>query len=181
VMGDHNRFLSRIEKSLYYGKLPLTERFSLPVSELAAELFSEVKSGRSLDYLQLGEAATISRNSCVSPCSLVLALLYLERLKSCNPEYLRSVPSSELFVVSMMVASKFLNDDGEEDEVFNDEWAAATGFTLKELNHIEHDFLQAISSSTVIPAVFSEHLGAGVYLDYYEDLQQPFQWLSSTT
>lgn len=144
VMGSHNEFLSRIKKTLYYGKLPVTERFSLPVSELAAELFSEVKIGHSLERLDLEEASAISRSACVSPCSLVLALLYLERLKTCNPDYLQRVAPSELFVVSMMVASKFLHDDGEPDEVFNDEWAASAGLTLKDINQFEKDFLQAI-------------------------------------
>ncbi|PSN53286.1 hypothetical protein C0J52_04663 [Blattella germanica] len=104
VMGNHTEFLSRIKKTLYYGKLPITERFSLPVTELAAELFSEVKNGRSLERLDLEEAAAMSRNACVSPCSLVLALLYLERLKTCNPEYLQRVAPSELFLVSMVSA-----------------------------------------------------------------------------
>lgn len=144
VMGNHNEFLSRIKKTLYYGKLPITERFSLPVSELAAELFSEVKIGHSLERLDLEEASAMSRSACVSPCSLVLALLYLERLKTCNPEYLQRVAPSELFVVSMMVASKFLHDDGEPDEVFNDEWAASAGLTLEDINQFERDFLQAI-------------------------------------
>jgi hypothetical protein len=143
-MGNHNEFLSRIKKTLYYGKLPSTERFSLPVSELAAELFSEVKSGHSLERLDLEEAAALSRNACVSPCSLVLAVLYLERLKTCNPDYLQRVAPSELFLVSMMVASKFLHDDGEVDEVFNDEWAASAGFNVKDINSFERDFLQAI-------------------------------------
>ena len=70
--------------------------------ELAAELFSEVKNGKSLERLDLEEAATMTRNACVSPCSLVLALLYLERLKSCNPDYLQRVAPSELFLVSMV-------------------------------------------------------------------------------
>ncbi|XP_069686078.1 protein CNPPD1 [Periplaneta americana] len=144
VMGNHNEFLSRIKKTLYYGKLPITERFSLPVSELAAELFSEVKNGQSLERLDLEEAAAMSRSACVSPCSLVLALLYLERLKTCNPEYLQRVAPSELFLVSMMVASKFLHDDGEPNEVFNDEWAESAGLDVKDINRFERDFLQAI-------------------------------------
>jgi hypothetical protein len=78
------------------------------VAELAAELFSEVKSGHSLECLDLEEAAAMSRNACVSPCSLVLALLYLERLKTCNPNYLQRVAPSELFLVSM-VTSVFSN------------------------------------------------------------------------
>ncbi|XP_021934826.1 uncharacterized protein LOC110837232 isoform X2 [Zootermopsis nevadensis] len=150
VMGNHKEFLSRIKKTLYYGELPITERFSLPVSELAAELFSEVKSRHSLERLDLEEAAAMSRSVCVSPCSLVLALLYLERLKTCNPDYLQRVAPSELFLVSMMVASKFLHDDGEPDEVFNDEWAASAGLSVKDINHFERDFLQAIVSAVCL-------------------------------
>merc|ERR1719458_2488153 len=65
-------------------------------------------------------AADISRQACAGPNSLVLALLYLERLRRRNPDYLTTVSSADLFLVSLMVASKFLHDDGEEDEVFND-------------------------------------------------------------
>ncbi|XP_017756051.1 PREDICTED: protein CNPPD1, partial [Eufriesea mexicana] len=90
------------------------------------------------------EASKISRNACVSPCSLVLALLYLERLKDCNPEYLQQVTISELFLVSLMVASKFLNDEGEDDEVFNTEWAQSGDLTILQINQLEKDFLKAI-------------------------------------
>ncbi|XP_008548773.1 protein CNPPD1 [Microplitis demolitor] len=145
TMGDHNKFLNRITKSLYYSKLPMTDRLSLPVTEFAAELFSEVKSGCSLERLDVEEASRISRNACVSPCSFVLALLYLERLKDCNPEYLYKVAPSELFLVSLMVASKFLNDDGEDDEVFNVEWAKSGDLTLAQINRLEMEFLDAIN------------------------------------
>lgn len=43
-----------------------------------------------------------------------------------------------------MVSSKFLQDDGEEDEVIPDEWAASAGVSLVDLNQMERDFLQAI-------------------------------------
>ncbi|XP_017880844.1 protein CNPPD1 [Ceratina calcarata] len=143
-MGNHEEFLNRISKSLYYSKLPVTDCLSLPVTELAAELFTEVKSGHTLERLDVEEASRISRNACVSPCSLVLALLYLERLKDCNPEYLQQVAPSELFLVSLMVASKFLNDEGEVDEVLNTEWAQSGDLTISEINQLEKDFLKAI-------------------------------------
>ncbi|XP_054257774.1 protein CNPPD1 [Macrosteles quadrilineatus] len=145
-IGDHDKFLSRITKTLYCGrKNPYPDHFSLPVTELTAELFSEVKHGCSLDRLHVDQATEISRNTCASPASLVLALLYLERLKTCNSEYIEKVPPSELFLVSMMVASKFLHDDGEEDEVFNAEWAYSGGLKLKEMNQLEREFLNAIN------------------------------------
>ncbi|XP_066586896.1 protein CNPPD1 [Prorops nasuta] len=149
-MGNHEEFLNRITKSLYYAKLPATDCLSLPVTELAAELFSEARTEHSLERLHMEEASEISRNACVSPCSLVLALLYLERLKDCNPDYLQQVAPSELFLVSLMVASKFLNDDGEEDDVYNTEWAESGGLTVLEINQLEKEFLKAIDWSVFI-------------------------------
>lgn len=71
--------------------------------ELAAELYSEVKREReSLERLQIEEAAQFSRKACVHPSSLVLALVYLERLKSCNPDYLDKSAPFELFVISLV-------------------------------------------------------------------------------
>lgn len=143
-MGNYDEFLNRIRKSLYYTKFAVTDCLSPPVTELAAELFTEVKRGHTLERLDVEEASRISRNACVSPCSLVLALLYLERLKDCNPEYLQRVAPFELFLVSLMVATKFLNDDGEEDEVFNTEWAQSGDLSISHMNQLEKDFLTAI-------------------------------------
>lgn len=143
-MGDHDEFLQRITKTLYYSKLPVTERFSLPLSELAVELYSEVKVGRSLERLRIEDASDITRNACISPCSLVLAVIYLEQLKATNPVYVDKVGSSELFLISLMVASKFLNDNGEDDDVLNSEWASSANLSLSDLNRLEKEFLNAI-------------------------------------
>lgn len=43
-----------------------------------------------------------------------------------------------------MVASKFLFDDGEDDEVYNDEWAESANIEVKELNRLEREFLTAM-------------------------------------
>merc|ERR1712210_408939 len=103
---------------------------------------AETRYTRSLYYGAL--PADISRQACAGPNSLVLALLYLERLRRRNPDYLTTVSSADLFLVSLMVASKFLHDDGEEDEVFNDEWASSGGIDTKELNRLEVKFLAAM-------------------------------------
>ena len=118
--------------------------------------------GQKLGRLDMARAADISRQACAGenflltssnshliipfsgPNSLVLALLYLERLRRRNPDYLTTVSSADLFLVSLMVASKFLHDDGEEDEVFNDEWASSGGIDTKELNRLEVKFLAAM-------------------------------------
>lgn len=141
IVGSHDEFLSRIKKTLYYGKLPNTDRLSLPVTELAAELYSEVKREReSLERLQIEEAAQFSRKACVHPSSLVLALVYLERLKSCNPDYLDKSAPFELFVISLMVACKYLNDEDE----YNYDWAVFSSMEGKKINQLEKEFLKAM-------------------------------------
>ncbi|KAL0893479.1 hypothetical protein ABMA27_013680 [Loxostege sticticalis] len=143
-MGDHKEFLKRITKTLYYGQLPALPCLSLPVTEISCSLWSIPQRGRSLRRLHADAAARLARGACVSPCALVLALLYLERLHTANPDYLAATPPADIFLVSLMVGNKFLQDDGEDDEVICSEWAASGGVDLKQLKKLELDFLSAI-------------------------------------
>lgn len=86
------------------------------------------------------------RNTALCPSAIVAALIYLQRLKANNPEYLKKVESSELFIVSMMVSSKYLFDNGTDDECYNDEWADCLGLESKDLTKMELDFLTVIRS-----------------------------------
>ncbi|XP_076313420.1 protein CNPPD1 isoform X2 [Tachypleus tridentatus] len=143
IFKDHEDLTEHVRKTLCYGTLPSADRPSLPLTEIAVGMFSKsVRKG--LEVLDLHYAATVSRQACISPCSMMLAMVYLERIRHCNPEYLQKVSSCDLFLVSMMVASKFLYDNGEEGEVFNDEWAASSNMDLKDLNRLEKEFLTAI-------------------------------------
>ncbi|XP_021968178.1 uncharacterized protein LOC110863231 [Folsomia candida] len=142
---DHKEMCSRVAKSLYFAnKMPTTPRPSLPLTKLAVSTFSRRARQDTLDFLDLEQAAEIGRNACVTPTALIMALVYLERLSTNNPAYLGSVKPSELFVVSLLVASKFIQDDGEELGIFNDEWATSAHLELKKLNRMELQFLTAI-------------------------------------
>ncbi|XP_045514905.1 protein CNPPD1 isoform X1 [Pieris brassicae] len=143
-VGDHQEFLKRISKTLYYGQLPTLTCLSLPVTEISCEVWSMAQRGHSVRRLHADQAASIAHSACVSPCALVLAILYLERLKLCNPDYLTATSPADLFLVSLMVSNKFLQDDGEDDEVICSEWAASGGLDLHQLNKLEADFLNAI-------------------------------------
>lgn len=70
--------------------------------EISCNLWSVSQRGRSLRRLHVDAAADISRSACVSPCALVLAILYLERLKRCNPDYLSAAAPVDLFLVSLV-------------------------------------------------------------------------------
>lgn len=75
-------------------------------SEISCELWSVSQRGRSLRRLHADAAASIARSACVSPCALVLAILYLERLNTCNPDYLAAAAPADLFLVSLVSIQK---------------------------------------------------------------------------
>lgn len=57
-----------------------------------------------------------------------------------------------------MVGNKFLQDDGEEDEVISSEWAASGGLDVKQLNKLELEFLDAMVSFTTQSTYFSSFI-----------------------
>ncbi|KAK2817780.1 hypothetical protein Q7C36_021713 [Tachysurus vachellii] len=141
----HQRLSERVRKRLYYGldQDASLDALSCPVTDIAVELLQ--KSAPSpIRKLRKKYAAHVAREACISPCAMMLALVYIERLRHRNPEYLQQISSSDLFLISMMVASKYLYDEGEEEEVFNDEWGAAGKLDVQTVNVLELNFLSAI-------------------------------------
>lgn len=144
----HQKLSERVRKRLYYGldKDVSLDALSGPVTDIAVEFFQ--KSAPSpIRKLHKKYAAHVAREACISPCAMMLALVYIERLRHRNPEYLQKISSSDLFLISMMVASKYLYDEGEEEEVFNDEWGTAGKMDVQTINGLEMNFLNAIDWS----------------------------------
>lgn len=142
---EHQKLTERVRKRLYCGWDAdcNLDTLSSPVTDIAVELLQ--KSAPSpIRKLQKKYAAHVSREACISPCVMMLALVYIKRLRHRNPEYLQQISSSDLFLISMMVASKYLYDEGEEEEVFNDEWGAAGKLDVQTVNTLEMNFLNAI-------------------------------------
>eukprot|EP00111_Clytia_hemisphaerica_P000975 TCONS_00002823-protein len=103
-------------------------------------------------------ASSLTRQLSISPCALIMSLLYSERLRQCNPGYLDRISSSDLYVISMLVATKFLHDEGEQEEIYNDEWAEAAGLAVSTVNRLEREFLDAIDWNIYVkPADFLDY------------------------
>lgn len=144
----HQQLSDRVRKRLYYSwdKESALDNLSSPVADIAVELLQKAAPSP-IRRLQKKYVSHVSREACISPCSMMLALVYIERLRHRNPEYLQQISSSDLFLISMMVASKYLYDEGEEEEVFNDEWGAAGKVDVRTMNTLEMNFLHAIDWS----------------------------------
>ncbi|RWS13006.1 protein CNPPD1-like protein [Dinothrombium tinctorium] len=160
----HVAFTHRLRKSLYCSPNAkhLTDISSLPLTEVSVDLIEKAVKRRTENGLKVFDtdyASRVSRKACVSPCSLMIALIYVERIKLKDPEYLRKVSPCDLFLVSLMVASKYLFDDGEEEEVLNEEWADFGNTDLKALNKLEAEFLNAIDWDLFVdPTLFFQWL-----------------------
>uniref|UniRef100_H3C9T7 Protein CNPPD1 n=1 Tax=Tetraodon nigroviridis TaxID=99883 RepID=H3C9T7_TETNG len=99
----HQKLTERMRKRLYYGlDQDLTlDSLSCPVVDIAIEIFQ--KSAPSpIRKLHKKYAAHVSREACISPCAMMLALVYVKRLRHRNPEYLQKISSSDLFLISMV-------------------------------------------------------------------------------
>uniref|UniRef100_A0A8D8V5W1 Protein CNPPD1 n=1 Tax=Cacopsylla melanoneura TaxID=428564 RepID=A0A8D8V5W1_9HEMI len=140
---EFDEFLSRISKTLYYGdEIMVEDHLSYPVIELAAEIYSDLKTGKSIDRLYLDEATEMTQKVKVNPCYMVLALLYIERLKDCNTEYLDNIAPSQLFLISLVLASKFHDDS--EYELSLSMFDKFSDFSRSDIFQLELAFLSAL-------------------------------------
>ncbi|XP_058814602.1 protein CNPPD1 [Topomyia yanbarensis] len=136
---DHEEFLNRIKKTLYYGTSTIKcTKISRPLADYAADIFSESHRGHSLSRLNF---VTVG-NMTVTPCSLILAMIYLDRLNTIDPAYARRITPSELFIVSMMVSTKFYC--GYDEDIYLSAWADSGSMSIDHMKALELEFLDAI-------------------------------------
>lgn len=110
----HDAFLLRIRKTLYVGGHVSTtspsvsapsvnsQKISRPLADYAADLFSESHRGRSGTLNRLN-SVTVSKLG-ATPCPLIMAMIYMDRLQVADPMYARRITPTELFLVSMVSA-----------------------------------------------------------------------------
>eukprot|EP00731_Ephydatia_muelleri_P020209 Em0012g1034a len=130
--------------------LPLLEdtdecrrRSSASLNELAYETMLSINPARS-QSLKMGYIANLVSEGAVSPCSLILGLLYIKRLSQINPSYVSNVSPRDVFLTALLIASKYMNDEGEDEALTNSQWAAAGYKEKEEVDQLERRFLSAI-------------------------------------
>lgn len=90
--------MNRLRKTLYYGgiTMPKCKVLTKPLSDLvSSHAFNDTHPPCSLKPETVGQIKA-------SPCSLILALIYLDLLKELDSQYVRRVPPSELLLVAMV-------------------------------------------------------------------------------
>lgn len=142
---EHVELKKRLKKTLYYGRMKNMDGPSLAMTELAVEYLQELVP-RELGRIDMYWASSLESTVSVTPCALMLALMYVKRLNdNNNSQYLSQVSSSDLFLISVLVASKYLYDVGEDDDVSNIRWALLTKLDIEDINENERSFLAAMN------------------------------------
>lgn len=146
VLGQQQEFLKRIKKTLYYGPSNPTRMVSAPMASHVVSHFNDTHKGYDLNILDL---PTLSRVRQQTPCSLLLSMIYVDRLLKSDPNFVRLIKPSELFLVTLMVSTKFYSDYDETD-VFISNWAEEGEVTLERLKKLEIEFLNAIQWNLLV-------------------------------
>lgn len=79
-------------------------QISRPLSQYATDLFNNEHRGYSLNRLN---CVTVGNLQYATPCSLLLSMIYLDRLRDCDPMYSKRITPTELFLVSMVSKTEF--------------------------------------------------------------------------
>jgi hypothetical protein len=101
------------------------------------------------DDLDFEYASDVSYAGAVSPSVLIVAMIYIERMRITNKDYFESSDPADLFTTALLCASKFLYDEAEAEFVYNDEWARSCSRTLNHINKNEVQFLNALEWNTM--------------------------------
>ncbi|CRK91338.1 CLUMA_CG005012, isoform A [Clunio marinus] len=143
---NHKEFLTRIKKTFYYGPSNPNRMTSHPLAVHVSHSFNENHRNYSLNTLELDEISRIRQQT---PCTLILAMIYLDRINLLDPAFVKLVSPSELFLVALMVSAKFYSDY-DEMNVFTSAWAKEGKVDVERLAQLEIKFLNAIKWNILV-------------------------------
>uniref|UniRef100_A0A1I7VSL2 Protein CNPPD1 n=1 Tax=Loa loa TaxID=7209 RepID=A0A1I7VSL2_LOALO len=143
------RLQQRLRRSLCYGSRQM-KSLPLPLSELAMDYFDRHCP---YDYMSLDFAKPLSRHECVDACTFLIAMVYLDRIRTADKICFESSDPGELYLSALIIASKYLHDVGQREFIYNDEWAALANISLKRVNEMELNVLDAIHWNTSVNQV----------------------------
>lgn len=143
---DFRRVRRRIRRTLGYGTRQ-PQSINLPLSELVVDYFNKRSP---FDYMRPETSASISGCGFADPCTLVVAMVYLDRLRIKNKKWFESSDPTDLYLPALVIASKFLHDSDTYDRASNADWAEAAKISNQHLNQLEWEFVQKMNWNVMV-------------------------------
>ncbi|VDO18688.1 unnamed protein product [Heligmosomoides polygyrus] len=122
-------------------------KVSFDSEELVVDFFNKRSP---FDYMKPETSATISGRGYADPCTLVVAMVYLDRIRVKNKNWFESSDPTDLYLPSLVLASKFLHDSDTYDRASNAEWAEAANISSEHLNQLEWEFVQRLNWNVMV-------------------------------
>eukprot|EP00118_Oscarella_pearsei_P022611 m.263988 g.263988 ORF g.263988 m.263988 type:complete len:279 (+) comp40462_c1_seq8:347-1183(+) len=113
--------------------------------------------------VKLGYVSLVAREAELNKAHLIAAMIYTNRIQKRSPAFLETISSSDLFLISLLVAGKFLYDEGEDESIENSEWACIGKRRKSAINVLERKYLAALDWDTFISPL--EYKGFSCTLD----------------
>uniref|UniRef100_A0A1I7WQ76 Protein CNPPD1 n=1 Tax=Heterorhabditis bacteriophora TaxID=37862 RepID=A0A1I7WQ76_HETBA len=101
------------------------------------------------DYMQPETSTSLSRGY-ADPCALVIAMVYLDRLRLRNKDFFDTSDPTELYLPALVLASKFLHDSDTCDSAKNSHWIETANISTSYLNNLEWKFIKELHVSVTI-------------------------------
>ncbi|KAM3716878.1 Flavin-containing monooxygenase [Dirofilaria immitis] len=105
------------------------------------------------DYISMDSATSLSCHGYVDACTFLVAMVYLDRIRTIDKTYFESSDPVELYLSVLIIASKYLYDVGQQEFIYNDKWASLASISLKQVNEMELSALDAIHWNTNVSHV----------------------------
>ncbi|CAD6191631.1 unnamed protein product [Caenorhabditis auriculariae] len=135
---DFHRIRKRVKRSLGFGtRKPCN--LSFPLSKLVVDFFDKKCP---FDYMDLETSAAISDTGYADPVTLVVALIYLDRLSLRDKEYFESTNPTDLYLPALDLASKYIHDFPTYDSTHISDWADAVSMKNERLVELEWEFIK---------------------------------------
>uniref|UniRef100_A0A915PBR5 Flavin-containing monooxygenase n=1 Tax=Setaria digitata TaxID=48799 RepID=A0A915PBR5_9BILA len=144
----------RLRRSLCYGNRRM-KSLPFPLSELAMNYFDKHCP---YDYMSMDLATSLARNGCVDACTFLVAMVYLDRLRTSDKTCFEASDPSELYLAALVIAGKYLHDVGQREFIYNDEWAASASTSLRRVNEMELTLLDALRWNISVSNVEFMHI-----------------------
>uniref|UniRef100_A0AAF5CUN5 Protein CNPPD1 n=1 Tax=Strongyloides stercoralis TaxID=6248 RepID=A0AAF5CUN5_STRER len=133
----YKEFNRRIRRTLNYGDQRILS-LTLPLSEMIVEYFLKHNT---LYKLPLDFAVNLSRESYLEPCTMIVSMIYLERIRLLHEDFFITTTPAELYLSCLIVANKYLQDGACIEHIYNWEWANLVDKDIKEINKLEINML----------------------------------------
>uniref|UniRef100_A0AC34QWL5 Cyclin N-terminal domain-containing protein n=1 Tax=Panagrolaimus sp. JU765 TaxID=591449 RepID=A0AC34QWL5_9BILA len=165
---SHKILQQRMRRTMNYGHMRM-DNLTLPLSVMVVDYFDRHNP---YDCLDIDFASKIASECCINPTTLIVAMVYVDRLRRANMKYFTETASEDVYLSALVVAAKFLQDGGLEEYIWNDEWANCSSKTVQRVNELELELVNELELELLTNIGWDLHISDFEFKSVVESVEQ---------